>query len=42
MSCIVHIILAIIAFAIHPVIGVVWVAAQILGSLNSKEDTKAK
>lgn len=38
MSCTFLIISTVIAFAIHPVLGFLWLAAQILGALNNKED----
>lgn len=38
MSCSVLIVTTIIAFLIHPVIGVIWLTAQILGALNNKEE----
>lgn len=40
MSCFIQILLIIIAFYIHPVIGIVWLIAQLLGAYNKagKED----
>lgn len=38
MGCIVQIILIVIAFAIHPVLGIIWVIAQILGAFNDDDN----
>lgn len=38
MGCIVQIILAIIAFAIHPILGIIWLIAQLVGALNDDDD----
>jgi len=37
MGCVVKIILAIVAFVIHPVLGVIWVVAQIVAAMNDKD-----
>ncbi len=34
MGCIVQIILIIIAFAIYPILAIIWVVAQLTGALN--------
>jgi len=38
MSCTFFIISTLIAFAIHPVLGFIWLVAQLLGAFNDKED----
>ena len=37
MSCTLQIITTIIAFAIHPVVGVLWVIAQIAGAFSNDD-----
>ena len=37
MSCTLQIISTIIAFAIHPIVGVLWVIAQIAGAFNNDD-----
>jgi hypothetical protein len=37
MGCIVQIVLAIVAFAIHPIIGIIYVIAQIIAAMNKNK-----
>ncbi len=37
-GCIIQIVLTVIAFAINPIIGVIWVIAQILGAFNDDDN----
>jgi hypothetical protein len=39
MGCIVQIILVLIAFAIHPVFGIIWLIAQVADALNDDDET---
>lgn len=38
MGCLAQVILTIIAFAIHPILGIIWLIAQAVGSLNDDDD----
>ena len=42
MSCTFHIITTIIAFAIHPVVGVLWVIAQIARAITNDDQQKSQ